>query len=121
MKVWPVAFLLGGLLMNATHAEASFSLVDNGKSPYVIVVAKDAIPSERYAAEELQRYLEKMTAVKVPIVDDTAPAGNHELLVGESARTQALGVRIDPAKVGTDGFLLRTRGSQVIIAGGNHL
>ena len=58
------------------ETKADLSLVNKGKSRYSIVIASNAIPSERYAAEELQRYLEKMSGAKLPILTDArrAPA-----------------------------------------------
>ena len=45
-------------------------LVKNGKSDYKIAVSSEASKTEKYAAEELQYFIEKSTAVKLPIVND---------------------------------------------------
>ena len=45
-------------------------LVKDGKSDYKIVVSADATKVEKYAAEELQYFVEKSTAVKLPIATD---------------------------------------------------
>src|SRR4051812_48725157 len=50
-----VCFL--GALMT-TSGVAGLTITDHRKSKYRIVVSASAIPSERYAAEELQRYIE---------------------------------------------------------------
>ncbi len=89
------------------------TLVDKGRSAYRIVIPATAIPSEQYAAEELQRYLERMSGVKLPIVTDTEPAADREIVVGDTARKH-----LDVAKLGTDGFSLRTVGEKLYIAGG---
>lgn len=47
--------LLTCLLLLPFAAPADLTLAANGKSSYRIVVATNAIPSERYAAEELQQ------------------------------------------------------------------
>ncbi len=72
----PVPFL--GLILfmcaiTADSARAATTLAAKGKTSYRIVLPADAIPSERYAAQELQHYLEKMTGVGMPIVADTEP------------------------------------------------
>ena len=59
--------LLAVALAMSASARADVALADKGKSRHRIVVAADAIPSERYAAEELQRYLERLSGVKLPI------------------------------------------------------
>ena len=72
------------------------TVVENGKSPYRIVISSAAIPSERYAAEELQRYLERMSGVQLPITTDQEALGSHEILLGDNAHLGALRLEIDP-------------------------
>src|SRR6516164_1743303 len=82
---------------------ASFSLsAGDGVCP--IVIASNAPPSERYAAEELQRYLELITSLKLPITDDSTRPSPYEILLGDNAhlRKLALGMRSD--ELGPEGF-----------------
>ena len=51
---------------------------------YVIHLSTNALSTEKYAAEELQQYFEKMSSVKLPIVT-TVPLGKHAVYVGHSA------------------------------------
>ena len=101
-----------------TPAQAQVTLAENGRSSYRIVVSAEAIPSERYAAEELQRYLEKISGVRLEIVPDTAKPTAREILLGDNARLRSLEPRPDLSRVGPDGFLLRTSGRHLVIAGG---
>ena len=94
------------------------TIAEKGTSRYRIVVASDAIPSERYAAEELQRYLESMNGARLPIVSDAVPMESREILLGDNAHLQRLKLSIDFNKLGADGFALRTDGKKIIIAGG---
>ena len=55
---------------------AELVLARKGQSQYRIVLAANAPPFERYAAEELQGYLEKMSGAKLPIISDTERAGS---------------------------------------------
>src|SRR4029079_18730902 len=68
---------------------------------------------ERFAAEELQRYLAQITGATLPIVSEagTAPI----LAVGESAATQA--VRGASRYPGDDSFRIRTVGANLILKG----
>jgi len=47
----------------------SLALVSDGVSDYTIVVDSGADPVERFAAEELQKYLKQMTGVELRIAD----------------------------------------------------
>ena len=93
-------------------------LVENGRSDYVIVITRDAIPSERYAAEELQRYLERISGARLPIVTDDAEMGEREIILGDNEHLRRLNLGIDFSKLGEEGFVLKTHGSYLIIAGG---
>ena len=112
--------LLSALLLfaPATRIIAAVTLADKAATRYRIVVAADAIPSERYAAEELQRYLERMSGAKLPIVTDAEPAASREILLGDNAHLRSLKSKIDFTSLGADGFVLRTDGNRLIIAGG---
>src|SRR5207244_6813219 len=99
-------------------ALAAATLIDQGKSRYRIVVSAVAIPSERYAAEELQRYLERMSGARLPIVTDAEAMESREVLLGDNAHLRKLKLNIDFRRLGTDGFALRTDRKRLIIAGG---
>lgn len=83
-----------------------------------IVIAADAPASERYAAEELQRYLERITTLKCPVLDDSARPVSREILLGNNAHLRKLGLGIDTGRLGSEGFVLRTARNKLIIAGG---
>jgi len=93
-------------------------LVESGKSEYIIVVAKNAIPSERYAAEELQRYLERISGAKLPIITDDVEIEEREIILGDNEHLRKLNLGIDFSKLGEEGFVLKTHESYLIIAGG---
>jgi hypothetical protein len=93
-------------------------LADNGQSAYRIVVAPDASPSTRHGAEELQAFLAEMTGAKLPIVADTEPIGRHEIILGDNRHLKALGLAIDFKELGNEGYVIRTVGENLVIAGG---
>lgn len=115
-KVWSIFPVLSLVLV--TSASADITIADRGQSKYRIVLPSDAIPSERYAAEELQGYLEKLNGAKLPIASDTEKPTSHEILLGENSHLTKLRPKIDFAKLGPDGFVLRVDGNRLIIAGG---
>src|SRR5258708_6437456 len=116
----PTAWILVAACLLSTLGSAMGELVlaEKGRSQYRIVIPAQAIPSERYAAEELQRYLEKISAVRMPIVTDAERPNAREILLGDNAHLRKSGNTIDFAGLGADGFTLRTDQSRVIIAGG---
>ncbi len=90
-------------------------LVKDEQSTAEIILNQDAQASVRVAAEQLQKYVEKMSGAKLDIV--TTPTGKFQtrVYVGESAATKALGVTLDDVK--HDGFKIWTKGNDVVVAG----
>jgi len=86
---------------------------------YTIVCPDQASPSQRYAAEELQSFVERMTGVRLPITTDDQPLPPKAILLGATRHTAAvLGAMPALDGLGTDGFLLRTVPPHLVIAGG---
>ena len=90
-------------------------IVDNGKAAAEIILAETPDKSVSTAAEELQKYIQMMTGAKLPIL--SAPSGKAatRIFVGESAFTREAGFSLKDVKY--DGFRIRVRGSDIIIAG----
>ncbi len=93
-------------------------LAENGQSPYRIVVPSAPSPSTKYAAEELQSFLEQMTGAKLPIVDENSPMTDKEIILGENAHLRKLDSPVDFEKLGPEGYVIRTVGQHLVIAGG---
>jgi hypothetical protein len=100
------------------EAQSPVLLADHGKSDFAIVIATDAAPPVRYAAEELQRWLAEITGASVPIATDAQPAPAHALLVGRSKATDALGLGGRLAPLRDEQYLLDRDGGRLLIAGG---
>jgi hypothetical protein len=99
----------------AGAAAAPINLVRSGQSRYSIVIAPDASLSERHGAEELQRFVEQMSGARLPI---TAEPQNRMVLVGKSPALDQLNLSIPFDNLGAEGFVLRTAGQHLVIAGG---
>ena len=106
---------LGGALVGPVGCT---TLVKQGQSDWRIVIATNAAPAERYAAEELQRYLERISGARLAIGTEAEPATAHEIVVGNSSRLAGITPAIDFAKLGSDGFVLRSGAGRIVIAGG---
>lgn len=82
-------------------------LAENGKSNSVIVLLKDASPTAKVAAKELQTFLKEATNADFPIVDAVDPA-KVSIVVG---------CKKDIAKLPRDGFIIKATGNVIVIAG----
>ena len=116
--MFAAAMVLSGFVLSRAAA-GELVLAENGKSDYKIVLADSASPSTKYGAEELQRFLEQITGVKLPIVSDQQPKGPKEIILGENARLKDLGVTIDLPSLGKEGYVIRTVGESLVIVGGS--
>ena len=79
---------------------------------YTIVVPAAASPSQKYAAEELRDFTERMTGVRLPIATDAAPLPAKAILIGETKYS-----RVDSGKLGSDGFRLVARAPHLLVVG----
>lgn len=93
-------------------------LVSNASTDYRIVLGADASPSERYAADELQRFVCQITGATLPIVGDAGDRSEHSILLGDSRHLRALGIDLRGENLGDEGLILRTVGDTLVIAGG---
>ena len=108
--------LLMGLL---TAASADITLASGGRSDYSIVIDQDCSPSERHGAEELQMFLEQICGAKLPIRRiNVMPVSGPMILVGRSKVLDRLLVDIDFAALGDEGFVIKTVGPHLVLAGG---
>ena len=89
-------------------------IADNGTAKATIVVAKAATAPEKHAAAELASFLKQVTGATFAVADQ---ATGPRLLVGPDAAKLA-----DPAfttdGLGADGIVIRTAGTDLILAGG---
>src|SRR5258705_7576632 len=88
------------LLTIAFRLEGALVLAEKGKSEYRIVIAGNAPPAERYAAEELQSYLEKISGAKLPIITDAERRTSREILLGDNAHTRKMRMMLQFDKLG---------------------
>ena len=57
--------LIGG----RAYSRQPVTLVNDGQSEHTIVIATNGLPSQHYAAQELQTFLEQISGVKFPLSD----------------------------------------------------
>ena len=81
-------------------------VVTNGKSDYVIVIAPKAQQEvARYAAKDLQSYIQKATGAKLPIVKEAQKGNRPAFMLGF--------IKVDKP----EGFVIKTQGKDIHISG----
>ena len=111
-------FSLAVVLALSSSAQVDSSVVIEPKGDYRIVIPAQTIAAERYAAQELQRYLKQACGADLPIVADSEPALPHEIVLGRTTRPWTAAAKEDWTRLGPDGFVLGTEGERLLIAGG---
>ena len=113
--------LLGAAWLQA----APLTLVENGQSRATIVVAANE-PKADKAAQEIQKYIEKLSGAKLLLVKEgEAVSTPISILVGHTVAAQKLGVKIPagfnpairPEAFEEEGFVIKTTGQNLIIGG----
>jgi hypothetical protein len=106
----------------STPGLAGTTLAQNGKTQFVIALAADAIPAEKNAALQLQKYLRQVTGAEFPIQSETEVAATApQILVGNGTRA----ARLAPPQAGStpsiggDGIVIKTVGDNVLILSGD--
>lgn len=89
--------------------------VRSGRPAYAIVIPAKASPCERYAAEELQSYLEKIGNIRLPIEAEREPPPARAILVGRTRYAADVVTEAERQNLGPDGFRLKTAGSRFLI------
>ena len=102
---------------SASLAEAVI-LAQDGETDYRVVIPADAPKQVRAAADELALFLQQITGATFPIVADNDSRTENEILVGNSSRLKELGVAPDWVGLGREGYVIRTVGNRLVIAGG---
>jgi len=95
-----------------------YTIVKDGKSEYTIVISQEASPSERHAASEIRTYLYEISGCRIPVVRDNQKIDGPMILVGDSRMLRSLGVNINFERLGDEGFVMKTVGPNLILAGG---
>ena len=97
-------------------------LVDNGTSPYRIIISKDYTDTIYFAATEMQNFINQATGVSLPISLDTSITINEDsryIFIGKNSVLTDIDSDIDYSKLNGDGFILRSKDDCLFINGAN--
>ena len=95
--------------LGAAPREAPVVLVENGRARATIIVDARASREVRFAAQELQRYIEKISGTRLSISSDGKAVSGTHISVGNGAAL--------PSTLGSEGFRIKTEGGNLILAG----
>ena len=70
-------------------------LIENGFSNYEIVLPGSADSNEIKSAHELQRYLEKISGMHLPVISEGEATTSTRIFVGNSESSKSLNVKAD--------------------------
>jgi len=108
-------FIKSELPPRVIHIDESQVLTIPRKSADLeIVVAKDALPITKFAAEELKTHLEKALDTVIPIVNDVTPE-KISFIIGVNEFSRQAG--LDGKKLTRDSFMIRRDGRKIYILG----
>ena len=94
-----------------------YTLFNNGHSSYNIVVLEKSSASEKFAAEELQRFLYEISGTKIPIVNTLNKISNNRIIIGyETAKECGLGTEMPNED--EQSFKYYNIGEDIVIIGG---
>ena len=90
----------------------------NGKTDYVIVRPTNMHENHKIveACEALSEAIEAKTGVKIPVVTDSEPASDYEIIISETSRPESLELIRD---IKNDQFALKAIGNKIVIYGYN--
>jgi len=105
------------LLFHENQANPQAYLTCSQMKDWDIVVDSEAIPAEKYAAEEFQHWFGKATGISIPVHHSVEEAENH-VYIGQGAPLAKSGLTIDTAELGDEGLCVIVREDSIAIVGG---
>ena len=85
-----------------------------------IAISRTPSETERFAAEELKKYLNEMIGIDLPINDDIAKLEGIVIAVGRNRYSKGCENRFDESLVsaGSDSFIIKVQGKSIVLIGG---
>lgn len=117
LAVWMAGLVAAITLAAPLRAMAEDSVVvDQGASVYRIITPDDASPAEKYAASELQTYLEQVTGVKLKIMAESGSGTAPAFYIGKCKQVDRA-IRKEADKLGTDGVVIKSVDKDFVLLG----
>ena len=114
LSVWLLTAASQGV-MSPAQPEVALTLAENGKPAATLVIAKEPTRVAQFAAFELQWHLGQITGGSFRIVREDEPIRGLAILVGDSQRVRAMGIR--PNELAVQEYLIRFAPGALVLAG----
>lgn len=101
-------------------ADTDYTLVENGKSDYVIVIPEVTSEYVTTSYQELNIFFEKSTGISLPVVKDTGITYDRSkkyISLGRTSVFEGTNLNLTYEEYKEDGFHILTDGAQIIING----
>ena len=85
---------------------------------YAVVISQSATATEKYAAEQLTKYVYKVTGKNLSYETDGSYTGGKVISIGRTASLESSGLKADETTLKTDGFIVKNKGNSLYICGG---
>jgi hypothetical protein len=118
MRIAVLSVPLIALCASCSQAAPTLTLAADGKSDYTVLVARDATVAEKHAAEEFVSLFQQVTGVRLPVRNSSKPPKRPAVVVGPNDAIKSLAPDLSLDGLGADGFVIETRGPNLILAGG---
>ena len=115
MKYISVLFFIIIVLSSCSNKKDHITLVQENRSDYTIVVATNSDSLTQLAAQEIQNYIFKISAVKLEIVNEESKSGKSIILGNELLNDKTLFAELDT--MDDDGFIIKTNDKNILIIG----
>lgn len=86
----------------------------NGQLSAQIAINQDALPVEKHAAAELQKYIRQMSDAELPVAYD-ASSDHPNIYIGQAAPPR--GVDLSEWTIGFDGYVVKSINDDIILIG----
>ncbi len=97
--------------------KSNYNFITTKISDLQIVVSGQADEVEKQAAQQLQQYLSKVAASEIVVVPENEFNGKNAIYIGKTKYAKVQ--KVDFGKIDADGYVYKSNGSNLVIAGGN--
>lgn len=120
-KLVTVALLGPTCLLLYLPARGELTLVRDGQAAASVVVSAQATAAQRFAAGQLTRYVEQISAATLPVANTAEAQKGSRVFVGTLERLDEFKISTPKPQLRMEGFVIRTIGDDLLLAGRSDL
>lgn len=94
-----------------------YVLAEHGRTQWRIVMPHPAHETVKFACDELQKFVLRMSGAALPVQTELVADGAYEILVGKSGRLAHYGIQVDWDSLGEEGYVVRASDHCLLLAG----